>query len=56
MRGNFKDLVRELEISKELNDFITGHSQGDVAGRYGSGPSLAKRLELMNRIEHPWLL
>ena len=50
-----KELLRDLEVSKELNDYITGHGQGDVAGEYGIGPSLAKRLEIINRIEHPWL-
>ena len=55
LRSNFKDALRELEVSKELNDFITGHAQGDVGGRYGEGPSIAKRAELMNRIQHPYL-
>ena len=55
LRGNFKDLVRELEVSKEINDFITGHAQGDVAGKYGSGPSMAKRLDVIDRVQHPWL-
>jgi integrase len=55
LRHSFKDLLRDLEVSKELNDYITGHGQGDVAGEYGIGPSLAKRLEIINRIEHPWL-
>jgi hypothetical protein len=56
LRGNFKDLIRDLGVSKENNDFITGHAQGDVAGRYGEGPSMDKRLEIINQIEHPWLL
>ena len=55
LRGNFKDALRELEVSKELNDFITGHAQGDVGGKYGEGPSLKKRLEVINRIQHPYL-
>lgn len=55
IRGNFKDLIRDLGVSKENNDFITGHAQGDVAGRYGKGPSMDKRLEIINQIEHPWL-
>lgn len=55
LRSNFKDALRELEVSKELNDFITGHAQGDVGGRYGEGPSIAKRAEIMNRIKHPYL-
>ena len=56
MRGNFKDFIRDLGVSKEINDFITGHAQGDVAGRYGAGPSMAKRLEVINQIKHPWLI
>lgn len=56
LRGNFKDALRELEVSKELNDFITGHAQGDVGGMYGEGPSLKKRIEVINRIQHPYLL
>jgi hypothetical protein len=55
LRGNFKDFVRDLDVSKEINDFITGHAQGDVAGKYGSGPSIAKRAEVMDRIKHPYL-
>lgn len=54
LRGNFKDALRELEVSKEINDFITGHAQGDVGGRYGEGPSMQKRLEVINRIRHPY--
>ena len=56
LRGNFKDALRELEVSKELNDFITGHAQGDVGGKYGEGPSLKKRVEVINRIQHSYLL
>ncbi len=55
LRGNFKDLIRDLEIPKELNDFLTGHAQGDVAGKYGQGPAMSKRLEVINKIRHPWL-
>jgi integrase len=56
LRGNFKDLVRNLQVSKETNDFLTGHAQGDVAGdRYGKGPSMDERLRVINSIKHPWL-
>ncbi len=55
LSGNLKDLIRDAGVSKEINDFITGHAQGDVAGRYGSGPSLATRSEVLNQIKHPWL-
>ena len=27
---------------------------GDVGGKYGQGPSMAKRMEVMNSIQHPW--
>ena len=55
LRSNFKDALRELEVSKELNDFITGHAQGDVGGNYGDGPSMRKRLEIIDRLSHPYL-
>ena len=55
LRGNFKDSVREAGYSKEINDFLTGHKQGDVAGGYGHGPSMEKRLEVLNAIQHPYL-
>ena len=45
LRGNFKDMLRDYGVSKEVNDFITGHASGDVAGQYGSGPSLKVRKE-----------
>ena len=50
LRGNFKDMLRDAEVSKEVNDFITGHASGDVAGKYGSGPSLKLRKEAIDRL------
>lgn len=55
LRGTLKDLLRDAGVSKEVNDFITGHDQGDQAGNYGSGPSLKVRLEAVNRVDHAWL-
>jgi integrase len=55
LRHTFKDLLRDADISKEINDFITGHGSGDVAAGYGSGPSLHKRREAIEKVEHPWL-
>ncbi|MDU8913365.1 tyrosine-type recombinase/integrase [Aestuariicoccus sp. MJ-SS9] len=55
LRGTLKDLLRDSGVSKEVNDFITGHAQGDSAGKYGSGPSLKVRLEALNSVDHPWL-
>lgn len=50
LRGNFKDMLRDAGVSKEVNDFITGHASGDVAGQYGSGPSLKVRKEAVERL------
>lgn len=55
LRGTLKDLLRDADISKEVNDFITGHSQGDEAGKYGSGPSLVTKYKAVNSVDHPWL-
>ncbi|MDG1117632.1 MAG: phage integrase SAM-like domain-containing protein [Flavimaricola sp.] len=50
LRGNFKDMLRDAGVSKEVNDFITGHASGDVAGNYGSGPSLRVRKDAVERL------
>ncbi|EEW60152.1 putative phage integrase [Ruegeria sp. TrichCH4B] len=55
LRGTLKDLLRDAGVSKETNDYITGHSGSDVASTYGSGPSLKVRYEAVNKVRHPWL-
>jgi integrase len=55
LRGTFKDLLRDADVSKKLNDFITDHAAGDVAGKYGSGFSLQRRYEAINSVKHHWL-
>jgi hypothetical protein len=50
LRGNFKDAMRDAGVSKETHDFITGHSSGDVAGKYGSGPNLRVCSEAIERL------
>ena len=56
MRGNLKDLLRDAGISKELNNYITGHGQGDVGGdRYGDGHTVELRYEALNKVKHPWI-
>ncbi|EBA14423.1 Phage integrase [Roseobacter sp. SK209-2-6] len=54
-RGTLKDMLRNAGVSKELNDFFTGHSSGDVAGDYGEGHSLAKRFEAINKVDIEFL-
>ena len=56
LRGTLKDFLRDVGVSKELNNYITGHGQGDVGGdRYGKGHSIAIRYEALNKVEHPWI-
>ena len=56
LRGNLKDLLYDVGIPKELNDYITGHSQGDVAGdRYGVGHNVKVRYEALNKVHHPYI-
>ena len=55
LRGNFKDMLRDVGVSKEVNDFITGHGSGDVAGAYGTGPSLKVRGEAIERLSFQFL-
>lgn len=55
LRGNLKDMLRDVGVSKEINDYITGHSQGDVASQYGLGPSIKLRYEALNKVKHPYL-
>ncbi|MFU8824858.1 MAG: DUF6538 domain-containing protein [Yoonia sp.] len=54
LRHTFKDLARDAGVSKEHQDFITGHSQGDVASSYGQGPSIKTRYECIMAVRHPW--
>ncbi len=56
LRGNLKDLLKDVGVTKELNNYITGHSQGDVAGdRYGFGHSIEVRYEALNKVHHPYI-
>lgn len=51
LRGSFKDMLRDAGVSKEINDFITGHDQGDTAGNYGSGPSVSVRYDAVKDLD-----
>ena len=53
IRHTFKDLCRDTIVSKEIQDFITGHAQGDVAGNYGNGPSITTRYDSIMVVKHP---
>ncbi|WP_079202909.1 site-specific integrase [Pseudomonas sp. CC6-YY-74] len=51
-RHTFKTLCREAGIPKEVHDWITGHSSGQVGDSYGSNPlsRMAKELEKLPSI------
>jgi integrase len=54
-RGTLKELLRDAGVSKEISDFYTGHSSGDVAGtRYG-GVGVDTRYIEISKAQHPWL-
>lgn len=55
LRGNFKEMLRDAGVPKEVNDFITGHGSGDVAGKYDEGPSLRVRKEAVEQLSFPYL-
>lgn len=56
LRGTLKDLLRDNGVSKELNDYITGHGQGDVAGnKYGEGHDIKHRYEALNLPAHNYI-
>lgn len=49
-RHKFKDVARECEIPEDVSDAITGHSNGNVARRYGGLTyPLRPLVEAMNR-------
>ena len=54
LRHNFKDAMRDMGVSKEISDFISGHSSGDVAGGYGRGPSMKTRYEAISKLPSLW--
>ena len=55
LRGNLKDMLRDVGCPKEVNDFITGHDQGDVSSKYGVGPSVSVRHEWLEKIHFDFL-
>ena len=55
LRGTFKDMLREVNVSKETNDFITGHGHGDTGGDYGKGPSIRARYDAIVKINLDFL-
>ena len=54
-RGTLKELLRDSGVSKEISDFYTGHSSGDVAGTSYGGVGVDTRYIEISKVRHPWL-
>jgi integrase len=54
-RRTLKIMLRDADVSKEVNDFYTGHGAGDSAGKNYGGVGLIKRYEAIASLRHPWL-
>ena len=55
-RGTLKILLRDAGVSKEVNDYYTGHSHGDASGKSYGGIGVVKRYEEISKARHPWLI
>ena len=42
-------------ITKDANDFITGHGSTDIAGLFGTGPGFEERRKALDSANRPWL-
>jgi hypothetical protein len=48
-------MLRDVGVSKEINDEITGHGSGDVAGDVYGGTSIQTRAEAISKLNLSWL-
>lgn len=55
LRHSYKDAMREAGIASDMQDFLMGHQGVGEGGRYGSGPSLAKKSEAVELIDLSFL-
>jgi Trp operon repressor len=53
--SEFADAINSGRVSKDLNDRITGHSQKDVAGKYGLGEALITRAAAIEKLDLAFL-
>jgi integrase len=49
-RHRFVDATRNAEVSEEMSKVLTGHSSGDIHGKYGRGPALKKLAEAISKV------
>jgi len=50
-RRTLKKMLRDVGVSKEINDEITGHGSGDVASDVYGGTSIQTRAEAISRLD-----
>jgi integrase len=53
--GTLKSLLRDADVTKEINDFYTGHGQGDASSKSYGAISVPKRFKAINAVRHSWL-
>lgn len=51
-RHTFEDACRENDVPKEIMDALQGHVSQDMSGRYGSGYSLQKLNEWLQKVRY----
>lgn len=54
-RGTLKIMLRDCGVSREINNIITGHGEGDTAGSAYGGASLATRFDAISKLDLSWL-
>ena len=54
-RRTLKKMLRDVGVSKEINDEIIGHGSGDVAGDVYRGTSIQTRAEAISKLDLSWL-
>ena len=54
-RRTLKKMLRDVGVSKEINDEITGHGSGDIAGDVYGGTSIQTRAEAISKLDLSWL-
>ena len=48
-------MLRDADVTKEINVFYTGHGQGDASSKSYGAISVPKRFEAINAVRHLWL-
>ena len=54
-RRTLKILMRDAEVSKEINDMYTGHGSGDASSTAYGGVSVEARFNAISKVQMPWL-